>query len=135
MIAIVILVAAGVTVLLSRTLFNKPSEECRPVRDMLDFNSSQTQKIDKKTGDGAPPIADYQLWADGLTQRAEQVNSADLSPHALRLAELATEFVVKLPRVPAESNGQKAPAVAYEMAALNDPITDEIKQLRDKCPA
>jgi hypothetical protein len=134
LVAIVILViVAGVVTW--QTFFNKPSEECKPVRDILDFNHSQAQIIEKKTGDGAPPIADYQLWADGLTQRAEQVNSTDLSPHAIRLAELATQFVTKLPQVQNPAPGQKAPPAAYEMSALNDQITGEIKQLSDKCPA
>jgi hypothetical protein len=131
--AVVVVVVAGVV--LWQTVFNKPSEECRPVRDLLDFNQSQTKIIDKKTGDGAPPIADYQLWADGMSQRAEQVTSADLSLHALRLAQLANQFVVKLPEVQSAAPGGKAPPAAYEMAALNDQITAEIKQLSDKCPA
>jgi hypothetical protein len=133
-VAVAIAVIA-VGVLVWQTVFNKPSEECRPVRDLLDFNQSQAKVIEKKTGGGALPIADYQLWADGMSQRAEQVSSADLSQHALRLAQLANQFVVKLPQVQAAPSGEKAPPAAYEMAALNDQITGEIKQLSDKCPA
>jgi hypothetical protein len=132
--AICVLLLVG-GVLLWQTVFNKPSEQCQPVRDILDFNHSQAENIDKKTGDGAPPIADYQLWADGLTQRAEKVNDPNLAPTAIKLADLATEFVAKLPRLPSEPTGDKAPPVAYEMAALNDQITAQIKSLSDACPS
>jgi hypothetical protein len=130
---VIVVVVAGIV--LWQTVFNRPSEQCRPVRDLLDFNQSQAKIIDKKTGDGAPPIADYQLWADGLSQRAGQVTDADLAQHALLLAQLADQFVAKLPQVQSATPGQKAPPAAYEMAALNDQITSEIKQLSDKCPA
>lgn len=131
--AICVLLAVG-GVLLWQTVFNKPSEQCRPVRDLLNFNHSEAEIINKKTGDGAPPIADYQLWADGMTQRAEQVSDANLAPTAIKVADLTTQFVAKLPRLPSEPTGDKAPPVAYEMAALNDQITAEIKQLSDACP-
>jgi hypothetical protein len=130
---VIVVVVAGIV--LWQTVFNKPSEQCRPIRDMLDFNQSQAKIIEKKTGDGAPPIADYQLWADGMSQRAEQVTDADLSQHALRLAQLTSQFVIKLQQVQAAPPGDKAPPAAYEMAALNDQITSETKQLSDKCPA
>ncbi|MCV7225918.1 hypothetical protein [Mycolicibacterium komossense] len=132
LVAIVIAVVA-VGVLAYQLFFNRPPEDCKAVKDLLDFNNSQGQIIAKKTGDGALPLADYQLWADGMTQRAEQVTSADLSPHAIRLAELATQFVTKLPQVQNPAPGQKAPPAAYEMAALNDQITSETKTLTDKC--
>ncbi|CAN5462375.1 hypothetical protein BH09ACT7_BH09ACT7_31820 [soil metagenome] len=132
--AICVLLLVG-GVLLWQTVFNKPSEECKPVRDILDFNQSQAEIINKKTGDGAPPIADYQLWADGLTQRAEKVSDPNLAATAIKLADLATDFVVKLSRLPSEPTGEKAPPVAYEMSALNDQITANIKELSDACPA
>src|SRR5665647_3409284 len=112
--AIVVAVIAVGTVLW-QTVFNQPSEDCKPVRDLLDFNHAQAGIIAEKTGDGDAPIANYQLWADGLTQRAERVNSADLSQHAIRVAELATQFVTKLPQVQNPAPGQKAPPAAYEM--------------------
>lgn len=133
LVAVVIAVIA-VGVLVWQTFFNKPPAECGAVRDLLDFNHSQAQIIEKKTGDGAPPIADFQLWADGMTQRAGQVDG-EMSPHAIRLAELATQFVTKLPQVQNPAPGEKAPPAAYQMAALNDQITGEIKTLSDKCPA
>jgi hypothetical protein len=133
LVAVVIAVIA-VGILVWQTFFNKPPAECGAVRDLLDFNHSQAQIIEKKTGDGALPLADYQLWADGMTQRAGQVDG-EMSPDALRLAELATQFVTKLPQVQNPAPGEKAPPAVYQMSALNDQITREIKTLSDKCPA
>ena len=46
--AIGVAVVAAVA-LVSYTVFDRPSEECRPVNDLLDFNRSQAEHIASKT--------------------------------------------------------------------------------------
>ena len=76
-VAIGVAVIAAVALVLSYTVFDRPSEECRPVKDLLDFNRSQAEHIASKTGDeqGIPTAAEdaaYQAWADGLAERARK---------------------------------------------------------------
>lgn len=126
-------------VVIYETLFNRPSAECRPVRDLLDFNRSQSEEI--AADDGAQPnLAAYRSWADGMAERAGKVENPELAPHAIRLAEAANRFVVVLPQVPAGRDaqappGMKPPPAYYELATLNDHITAETQILSEKCPA
>jgi hypothetical protein len=134
----VVAVALG----LRYTVFDGPSEECRPVKDMLDFNRAQGEHIASKTGDqqGIPTAAEdvaYQAWADGLAERAQKVNSPDLARTATTVATLANEFVGKLPQVRAQAEsrapGAPAPPAAYEMMALNARITQNLDELAKAC--
>jgi hypothetical protein len=143
-IAIGIAVVAVVAVVVSQTMFGRSDEDCRPVRDLLDFNTAQAKLIDEKAGDstGIPTVADetaYQKWADGLSQRAQNVNAPDLAQSALELASLANQFVAKMSRVRTEAEtqapGAPAPPVAYEMSVLNIQITDHLASLSKECPA
>ncbi len=140
--AIGVAVVAAVALVLSYTVFDRPSEECRPVKDLLDFNRAQAEHIASKTGDeqGIPSVADdaaYQAWADGLAERAQKVTSPDLAQTGATVAKLANEFVGKLPvvRAQAESRapGAPAPPAAYDMAALNALIADNIAKLSKAC--
>ena len=88
-----------------------------------------------------PSVAEdavYQQWADGLAQRAEKVNAPDLTARAVQVADLATQFVAKLPRLrsdtAARAPGAPPPPVVYEMSVLNDRITDQLNQLAKACP-
>ncbi|HEX2402231.1 MAG TPA: hypothetical protein VHJ79_19945, partial [Mycobacterium sp.] len=86
-VAIGVAVVAAVALVLQYTVFDRPSEECRPVKELLDFNRSQGEQIASKTGDeqGIPTAAEetaYQAWADGLAERAQKVNSPDLATTA-----------------------------------------------------
>src|SRR4051812_31977821 len=58
--AIGVAVVAVAALVLPYTVFEGPSEECRPVKDLLDFNSSQAEHIASKTGDeeGVPTQAE-----------------------------------------------------------------------------
>ena len=135
---------AAVALGLSQTgLFGRPSEECRPVKELLDFNRSQAEHIDSKFGDaeGVPTAAEdaaYQAWADGLAERAQNVTAPDLAGTSTQFASLANEFVAKLPEVRAESDsrapGAPAPPIVYQMEALNTQITDTLAKLSDACP-
>jgi hypothetical protein len=140
--AIAVTVVALVAVVLSYTVFGRSSEECRPVKDLLDFNRAQAEHIASKTGDeqGVPTAAEdaaYQAWADGLAERAQKVNSPDLARTGTTVATLASEFVSKLPILRAQSEsrapGAPAPPVAYEMAALNAQITENLSELSKAC--
>lgn len=141
-VAICVAVVAAVALVLSQTVFGRSSEDCRPVKDLLDFNRSQAEHIAAKTdgAEGLPNAAEdaaYQVWADGLAERAQNVSSPDLAPTATQVASLANEFVGKLPMLRSQSQsrapGAPAPPVAYEMAALNTRITDSLAQLSDAC--
>ena len=115
--AIGVAVVAVVAVVLSYTVFDRPSEECRPVEDLLDFSRAQAEHMASKTGDehGIPSVADdaaYQVWADGLAERAQKVTSPDLAQKSATVAKLANEFVGQLPvvRAQAQSRAPGAPA-------------------------
>jgi hypothetical protein len=141
-VAIAVVVVAAVALVLQYTVFDRPSEECRPVKELLDFNRSQGEHIASKTGDeqGIPTAAEepaYQAWADGLAERAQNVTAPDLARTATTVASLANEFVGKLPvvRAQAESRapGAPAPPAAYEMMALNARISENLDELAKAC--
>jgi hypothetical protein len=137
----VVLVAVGALVL-RYTVFAGPSEECRPVKDLLDFNRSQGEQIASKTVDaqGIPTVAEesaYQAWADGMAERAQKVTSPELARTATTVASLANEFVGKLSVVRAQADsrapGAPAPPAVYEMAALNARISNSLEELAKAC--
>ena len=112
------------------------------MKDMFDFNSSQAALIESKSGDssGVPTAAEdaaYQQWADGLAKRAAEVNDPDLANTATQVADLAAQFVAKLPRLRDETQarapGAPAPPVVFEMSALNQRITEGLDQLSKAC--
>jgi hypothetical protein len=140
--AIGVVVVVAVALVLSYTVFDRPSEECRPVEDLLDFNRAQAEHIASKTGaeQGLPTVADdaaYQAWADGMAERARKVSSPDLARMGTTVASLANEFVGKLPVLRAQTEsrapGAPAPPVAYEMAALNARISANLEELSKAC--
>ena len=71
-VAIGVVVVVAVALVLSNTVFNRPSEECKPVLALLEFNASQSELIASKASDtdpAVPTVAEdvaYQQWADGL---------------------------------------------------------------------
>jgi hypothetical protein len=140
--AIAVAVVAVGALVLRYTVFAGPSEECRPVKDLLDFNRSQGEQIASKTGDaqGIPTVAEesaYQAWADGMAERAQKVTSPDLARTATTVASLANEFVGKLSVVRAQADsrapGAPAPPAVYEMAALNARISNSLEELAKAC--
>ncbi len=140
---IIALVVAAVALALSYFgVFGPSSEECRPVKDILDFNRAQAAQIADKTGDaqGIPNVAEesaYQAWADGLAERAQNVHDPDLAGTATQLASLANEFVAKFSDLRAEAQsrapGAPAPPAVFQMDLLNSQIADSIKKLSDAC--
>jgi hypothetical protein len=140
--AIGVVVIAAVALVLSYTVFDRPSEDCLPVQDLLNFNRAQAEHIASKTGDaqGIPSVADdaaYQAWADGLAERAQKVTAPDLAQTGTTVAKLANEFVGKLSVVRAQTQsrapGAPAPPAAYEMALLNAQISDNLAKLSKAC--
>ena len=140
--AIGVAVIAAAALVLSYTVFNGPSEECRPVKDLLDFNQSQAEHIASKTVDeqGVPSAGEdaaYQAWADGLAERAQKITAPELARTGTTVATLANAFVGKLPvlRSQTESRapGAPAPPVAYEMMALNARISENLDELAKAC--
>jgi hypothetical protein len=138
-------VAVVIAIALSQSVFRGSSEECGPVRDLLEYNHEQAaliaSKADDRSAPSVPSVAEdaaYQQWADGLAQRAQEVNSPELTVHTVQVADLAAQFVAKLPRLRAETQarapGASAPPVAYEMAALSDRLSGELAQLSNACP-
>lgn len=135
-------VAVVAVVALVYSVIRQPPEECRPVQELLDFNTSQAAVIAEKTAgsEGVPTTADeavYRVWADGLAERAQNVTSPDLVRTSAQVADLADQFVGKLAEVRAESQdrapGAPAPPVVYELAALNDQISMKLAELSDAC--
>ena len=83
-IAIGVVVVVLVALVVSRTVFRPPPEECGPVQELLDFNRSQSAAIESKFADsqGIPDASEeaaYQAWADGLADRAQNVSSPELA--------------------------------------------------------
>ena len=124
-------------------VFGPSAEDCRPVKELLEFNRSQGEQIAAKTGDseGIPNVAEegaYQVWADGLAERAQSVHDPDLAVDATQLASLASEFVGKFSEIRTAANsrapGAPAPPAMYQMELLNQQITDTTKKLSDACP-
>jgi hypothetical protein len=141
-IAIVLAVVVAGALALSQTLLKRPSEECRPVIDLLDFNKEQAALIAAKAdgAEGVPSAAEetaYAAWADGLSDRAGKVTSPELASQAVDLANLANQFVGKLGELraaaEAQAPGAPAPPVTYEMSVLNDRITDDLAKLAKAC--
>lgn len=141
--AIGVAVVVAVVLVFSNTVFKGPSEECKPVQDMLDFNSSQGELVASKASDTDPAVptvaedAAYQQWADGMTQRAQQVTEPNLAGTAIQVADAANQFVAKLPRARSESEnrapGAPPPPVWFEMTLLNKRIMDGLNELADAC--
>ncbi|AGB26202.1 hypothetical protein Mycsm_06039 [Mycobacterium sp. JS623] len=141
-VAIAVVVVAVGALILRYTVFAGPSEECRPVKDLLDFNRAQGEQIASKTGDapGIPSVAEeaaYQAWADGMAERAQKVTSPDLARTATTVATLANDFVGKLSLVRSQADsrapGAPAPPAVYEMAALNARISNGLDELAKAC--
>jgi hypothetical protein len=141
-VAIAVAVVAVGALALRYTVFAGPSEECRPVKELLDFNRAQGEHIASKSGDaqGIPTAAEdtaYQEWADGMAERAQKVTAPDLARTATTVATLANEFVGKLPQLRAQADsrapGAPAPPAAFEMAALNARISDNLAELSKAC--
>jgi hypothetical protein len=140
--AIAVAVVAVGALVLRYTVFGGPSEECRPVKDLLDFNRSQAEHIASKTGDeqGVPTVGEeaaYQAWADGMAERAQKVTSPDLARTATTVATAANDFVGKLSLVRTQSQslapGAPAPPAAFEMAALDARISNGLAELQKAC--
>jgi hypothetical protein len=140
-VAIAVAVVAVAALALSY-VFDRPSADCRPVKDLLDFNTAQAEHMASKTGDehGIPTVADdaaYQVWADGLAERAQKVTSPDLAEKSATLAKLANEFVGQLAVVRAQAQsrapGAPAPPAVFEAAALNARISNNLAELAKAC--
>jgi hypothetical protein len=140
-VAIAVAVVAVAALALSY-VFDRPSADCRPVKDLLDFNTAQAQHIASKSGDSQaiPSVADeaaYQAWADGLAERAQKVTNPDLARTSTTVASLANEFVGKLSvlreQTASRAPGAPAPPVTYEMAGLNAQILDKLQELSKAC--
>lgn len=144
LIALLVTVVIAVVAILYQTVFHRVPEQCRPVRELLDFNKSQAARIAEKSGNDAADIlpsaaeqAGYVAWADGLSDRAGKVTDPALAQHSVELATLANEFAGKLSQLSAQTRAQApgaaVPPVAYELSVLNDRITDELAQLTKAC--
>jgi hypothetical protein len=140
--AIAIVVVVAVALVVSETVLNRTSEACRPVVEMLEYSQAQTEQIKQNTEDSSdiPTVADdaaYQQWADGLAQRAQAVTDPDLAGTAITVADLASQFVTKLPglRAAAEAHtpGAPTPNLMYEMEFLNARLSQEIAELNSAC--
>lgn len=138
-VAAAVLVVVLVAVVISQTVFKEDSARCGPVREMLDFNSSQGEHIAAKGGDPVANLTAYQAWADGMADRAAKVEDPELATGALRLAQAADRFVRLLPQLPPPGADlpadAPAPPVVGEMAALNNQIGAQTNLLATACPA
>lgn len=141
--AIAVVVAVGVVVVLSKTVFSGPSEDCKPVQAFLDYNKSQGDFIASKESEDDPPVPTvaqegaYQQWADGLAQRAQNISDPNLATTAVQVADAASKFVAMFPRVRAESEnhapGAPPPPSFFQMTLLNKRIGDGLNELADAC--
>lgn len=128
---IIVLLILGVTQL---PWFRKESSpECVPVRDMLEFNRSEGERIG---GQEHPTQADYRAWADGLADRSGKVTDPALAGHAIRLSTYTSQFASGYALMPQSAGpNQQPPPEYYQLNLLNQQILDETKQLEELCPA
>ena len=76
--------------------FRGPSEKCKPVVDILEFNHAQAARVSEQPADPNNPVPTqaedliYQQWADGLAERAQKVSDPGLQVQAIQLAQLAS---------------------------------------------
>ena len=139
-------IAIGVAVVtliaLVYTVIRQPPRECKPVIELLEYNKSQGELIGAKSenSDDLPSAADevaYQAWADGLAERASAIDTPELRFTAVEVADLAGEFVKKLPELrsasDAQAPGAPTPQVVFEMAALDDQLQRKLSELSDAC--
>ncbi|WP_308215043.1 hypothetical protein [Mycolicibacterium celeriflavum] len=138
--AIGVVVVAIVALVYSQ--LQQPPQECRPVLDLLEFNKSQNELISSKSEDaqGPPTAAEqiaYQQWADGLAERARNVDAPELRFTAMDLADLAGTFVQKMPEarsaVESRAPGAPAPQIYYEMSAIDSQIQRKLAELTEAC--
>lgn len=131
-ITLIVLVVAAAVYFVPK-IWEKPSEQCVPVRALLNFNRQENARLAEKA-EVTP--ADYRIWADGLAEKSADITDPELVAHAVRLVALAGRFVTayaKLGPDPAAAD-QKPPKAAFEMSALNDQIGAELQQLEQLCP-
>ena len=83
--------------------FRGPSEKCKPVIDILEFNHAQAARVSEQPADPNNPVPTqaedliYQQWADGLAEQAQKVSDPDCRCRRFQLAQLASEFAAGLP--------------------------------------
>ena len=68
-VAIGVAVVVVVALVLSNTVFNRPSEECKPVLALLEFNASQSELIASKASDTDPAVPTVVFEMSILNQR------------------------------------------------------------------
>jgi hypothetical protein len=122
--------------------YKRVPAECGPVIELLDFNTSQTEKMNAESEgkDALSPAAEdvaFSAWADGLADRAGKVTDPTLAVHAVQVATLADQFARQLPQLRAETAarvpGAPAPPIAFEMSLLNDRLSGELAALTKVC--
>ena len=133
-------VIAVVATLVYQFWYRRVPAECKPVQELLSFNSAQSKVIDEKTKDdqGLPnpdQLAAYTAWADGLADRAGKVTAPNLAQPAVELATLANKFVGKLKVISSTPHapGAPPPPEYYELTIINEQINDDIGQLKKAC--
>ncbi|OBK79431.1 hypothetical protein [Mycobacterium sp. 1164985.4] len=139
-VAIAVVVIVAVAFVYSQ--LQKPPEECGPVLDLLEFNKQQGDLISSKSegAEGPPTQAEelaYRQWADGLAERARNVDAPELRFTAVQVADLAGQFVEKMPQARAATEsrapGAPAPQIYYEMSALDTQIRRKLAELSKAC--
>lgn len=133
-------VIAVIATLVYQFWYRRVPAECKPVQELLSFNSAQSKVIDEKTKDdqGLPnpdQLAAYTAWADGLADRAGKVTAPNLAQPAVELATLANKFVGKLELISSTPHapGAPPPPEYYELTIINDQINEDIAQLKKAC--
>jgi len=139
-------VAAGVVaIVLAALIYSRltaPPPECEPVLELLDYNRAQAAAIREKSGDAEglptpPEELAYQQWADGLAERARNIDRDDLRIAAVDVADLAAVFVRTMREV-REAAEQRAPGAPpppqlYELTVLDGQLQRKLGELADAC--
>lgn len=124
------------------------SDECRAVDELLEFHHSQLEYFESKTHvpaagsydePSSPSAEDYQVWADGLAERAAAVNEPQLAEHARRVGELATQSVHLVDQLRVEENARELldfgpPPSLETYAQVSAAFNDEVAALDAACP-
>jgi hypothetical protein len=125
-------VAAVVTWRLTTHHDQSSSSDCRAVREMIDYNKSQSRTIadafNPERGNEAS-ASEYQDWANHLQDYAARISSSDLATHAHRLTDDANKMVALVKKARSDTSTPTDPSAPPPWVR---PYTDLSKQFRSE---
>lgn len=130
-----VVVAAAAWLVVART---GGGDDCAAAREMIAFNRQHNATVEAQANSGQEsPQAEYEHWADHLSDLAATVDDPGLAEHARRAADLAHQTVALNPALLAELAGPQTGLgpIAHDYAELSRQFGEELTALGQACPA